>query len=79
MVSSFTRLLNHTRRRATVGRTPLNECLGAYIFKNNQQIHFLTVLLLNSISPTSFDARASSSGRFAMPTELHANFMVSSG
>jgi hypothetical protein len=28
MASSFTRFLDHTKRRTTVGRTPLDECLA---------------------------------------------------
>jgi hypothetical protein len=43
------------------------------VFTNNQQMHFLTVLFLYSTAPTCFDARASSSGSFSMPAELHAN------
>jgi hypothetical protein len=37
---------------------------------NNQQLHFLTVLLLHSTAPTCFDARASLSGSFSVPAEL---------
>jgi hypothetical protein len=41
------------------------------VFKNNQQMQFLTVLLLHSTARTYFDSRASSSGCFSMLTELH--------
>jgi hypothetical protein len=41
-----------------------------FVFIKNQQMHFLTVLLLHSASPTCFDTRASSSGSFPVPAEI---------
>jgi hypothetical protein len=55
---------------------------SSYVFINNQQMHFLTVLLLHSITPTCLDTRVSSSASFSVPAELHykhENIMVSSG
>jgi hypothetical protein len=57
-------------------------CVFYSVFTNNLQMQFFTVLLLHSTAAECFDARASSSGNFSVPAELHskrANVMVSSG
>jgi hypothetical protein len=46
-------------------------CIFCSIFTNNQQMHFFDSLLLDSTAPTCFDARASSSGSFSVPAEIH--------
>jgi hypothetical protein len=62
----------HARSITSIFRSTMQimKLLITIVFINNQKMHFLTILLLQSTAPTRSDARASSSASFSVPSEL---------